>query len=73
MMTRFEFFEKGLGLVACKLGAIPLSLLIKYDIYKTYLEQIEQGNVKSEARKLTVEKTNTHYSTVHRAIEWFEK
>lgn len=72
-MSRLEFFEKGYGLIAAKLGVIPFSLLIKYNIYKTYREFIEAGKTSEQARKLTVDECHYHYCTVARSIYWFER
>lgn len=72
-MTRLEFFEKGYGLIAAKLGVVPFSLLVKYDIYKTYREFLKAGQPEEEARRLTVKGCKYHYSTVARSIYWFER
>lgn len=77
-ISRFEFFERGFGFDAAKLGVMPVGFLVKYDVYKTYLEFKEKATGKyekkeTEARRLTVEKTKLHYSFVCRAILWFEE
>lgn len=71
-MSRLSFFESGQGLIAARLGIIQISVLVKYDMYKTYLDFLkEDGNTES-ARRKTVAKCKCHYSTVARAIYWFE-
>jgi predicted transglutaminase-like protease len=72
-MTKIEFFECGHALIAVRLGIVPASVLIKYDIYKTYLEHLEKTKSEEQARKLTLKSYNIHYSTMARAIYWFER
>ena len=71
-MTRLEWFETNKVLTGFKLGIISVSNLTKYDIYKTFLEFKSQGMDKTEAIKCTVDDKYTKYTTVWRAIEWFE-
>lgn len=71
-MSRFEFFESGLGLMAARLGVIPIDLLTKYDSYKTYQEFITKGHNQAEARTLASDQCRCHYSSIVRAIYWFE-
>ncbi len=71
-MTRFEWFESGAALVGFKVGGVSVDLLTKYDLYKTYKKFIDSGETKSEARKLTSDASGCHYTTVARAIYWFE-
>ena len=71
-MTRFEFFESGQGLAAAKIGVIPVDLLTKYDSYKTYLELVKEGHSTAMARVLAADKIRCHYSSIVRAIYWFE-
>lgn len=73
IVSRFEFFESGLGLVAAKLGVISIDRLVTYDIYKTYRDLVDAGSSGEDARRLTVEKHGYHYSTIARAIYWFER
>lgn len=77
-MTRLEFFERGFGFDALKLGVMPVGFLVKYDIYKTYVALRDNATGRyekkeTEARRLTVEKTRSSYSYVCRAIIWFEE
>lgn len=72
-MTRFEFFESGMGLAAARIGIISIGVLIKYDAYKTYREFIESGIKKSLAIVKTAEKCSCDQSTVARYIYWFER
>lgn len=72
-MTRFEFFESGAGLIAVKIGVVPVSLLTKYDIYKSYREFLSELGNDELARKKTVDSSRYSYWTVVRAIYWFER
>jgi hypothetical protein len=72
-MTKLQFFESGQGFIGAKLGIVPVQLLVRYDTYKTYLEHIAAGLSQEEARRNTVESSRCHYSTVARAIYWFER
>ena len=71
MTTRYRFFESGTGLIAVKLGIVPLSLLAKYDFYKTYLEFKEQGT--ENPILLASDRCGCHISSIYRAIYWFER
>lgn len=73
MMSRLEFFDKGYGLIAVKLGALSPNFLWKYDLYKTYLSFINSGFSQEDARKKTVDTHNEEYLNVARAIYWFER
>ena len=72
-MSRWEFFESGLGLIAAKLGVIPIDLLVKYDCYKTYREFLAKGHVPGEAKLLASDQCRYHYSSIVRSIYWFEE
>lgn len=72
-MNRWEFFESGLGLMAAKLGVIPIDLLTKYDSYKTYKELLAEGNDQASAKLMASDKCRCHYTTIIRAIYWFER
>jgi len=69
---RLEFFETGQGLTAVKLGIIPLGQLVKYDLYRTYLDHMEAGKTETEARRLTLTERRVEYWDVARAIYFFE-
>ena len=71
-MSKFEFFESGLALIGARFGLVSPAALGKYDIYKTYLENLAKTGKSSAAKKLTVEHYNCNYSTMWRAIEFFE-
>lgn len=71
-MTRLEFFERGFGLVAFRLGLLPASTLIRYDLYKTYVEFFNQTKNSTKARELTMIERNAEYYQVARAIYFFE-
>lgn len=71
-MTRLQFFESGYGLISAKLGIISIDLLTKYDSYKTYLEFRDQGYNEGESRILASDKCRCHYTSIARAIYWFE-
>lgn len=72
MITRFEFFESGQALIAVRLGVIPIDLLTKYDSYKTYLDCIDSGLNQAQARIIASKHCRCHYSSIVRAIYWFE-
>jgi hypothetical protein len=72
-MTRWEFFESGLGLIAAKLGVIPIDLLVKYDCYKTYKDFLSKGHTVAESKVLASDKCRYHYASIARAIYWFEE
>jgi len=72
-MTKFEFFEAGFGLIGARFGLVSPAALGKYDIYKTYLENLAKTGKSSIAKKLTVKFYNCHYSTMVRAIYFFEE
>lgn len=71
-MTRFEFFQKGYGMTAVRLGIAPVSMSGWYDVYKTYIEFSVRLNNKSEARKITIAKYECSESKMSRVISWFE-
>jgi len=73
MMNRLEFFDKGYGLIAVRLGFMSPRFLWRYDIYKTYEGLIKAGWVPSEARQRTMITLNEEYLNVARAIYWFER
>ena len=73
MMSRFDFFEKGYGLVGAKMGIISIDLLIKYDSYKVYRELIDEGVKESQAKIIASDRCNCHPSTIARYIYWFER
>lgn len=72
-MTRLEFFESGLGLMAVRMGIVSLEWLVKYDVYRCYLDFKAAGSSDGEAKLLTADKCKCHISTVYRYIERFEK
>lgn len=72
-MTRLEFFEKGYGLIAVKLGYIDVKFLWRYDLYKTYQSLIKAGWSVAEAKARTVLTHKEKYLNVARAIYWFER
>lgn len=72
-MTKFQFFESGYALAATRLGLISPAMMAKYDIYKTYLENLLKTGKSSAAKKLTMKFYNCHYSTMVRAIYFFEE
>ncbi len=72
-MTRLEFFESGTGLIAAKIGVIPVDLLTKYDNYRTYLDFKKDGHGDAESKVLASDKCRCHYASIVRAIYWFER
>lgn len=72
-MTRLEFFDKGYGLMAVKLGFMNPRFLWIYDIYKTYESLKKAGWIPSEARQRTMITLSEEYLNVCRAIYWFER
>lgn len=72
-MSRYDFFESGLGLFAARLGIIPVDLLTKYDSYKTYKDLLAEGKDQAEARKQAAINCRCHYASIVRAIYWFEE
>jgi len=72
-MTRLEFFDKGYGMAAVKLGLMSPRFLWIYDIYKTYQALVRQGWEPSEARQRTKLTLKEKYLNVARAIYWFER
>ena len=72
-MTRLEFFDKGHGVIAVKLGFMSPRFLWIYDIYKTYQAFINDGWEPSDARQRTMLTLNEKYLNVARAIYWFER
>jgi hypothetical protein len=72
-VTRFEFFESGQGLVGVRLGFIPLTFLVKYDMYKTYQDLVSKGEKEAEAKKKIVKQTGYNYAQVIRAIHYFKE
>jgi hypothetical protein len=72
-MTRFEFFESGQALIAAKIGVIPIDLLTKYDSYRTYRDYLAEGFDQAKARLLASDQCRCHYSSIVRAIYWFER
>ena len=78
-MSRLEFFEKGFGLVAVRLGMMSPAFLEKYDMYKTYQDYLDKfsdlGFRKSVA--MAQKKTQDHfkcgYHTLRRATIFFEE
>lgn len=72
-MNRWEYFESGMALVAVKIGVIPIDLLTKYDSYKTYRDILALGHNEAQARAMAAEKCRCHYSSIVRAIYWFER
>jgi hypothetical protein len=73
MMSRLEFFDKGYGLIAFRLGAMSYKYLWWYDIYKTYETLIKAGWVPTDARQRTMITKNEEYLNVSRAIYFFER
>lgn len=72
-MTRLEFFDKGYGVTAVKLGFMSPRFLWIYEIYKTYQGLVLAGWEPSEARQRTVLTLKEEYLNVARAIYWFER
>ena len=72
-MTRLEFFDKGYGLNAVKLGLMSPDFLWRYDIYKTYQSLVKQGWEPWEAKKRTMMTMKEKYLNVARAIYLFER
>lgn len=72
-MSRLEFFDKGYGLIAVRLGAMSTKYLWWYDIYKTYESFIKSGWISTDARQRTMITKNEEYLNVARAIYWFER
>lgn len=72
-MNRLEFFDKGYGLAAVKLGFMSPRFLWIYNIYKTYQSLVKQGWEPSEARQRTKITLKEKYLNVARAIYWFER
>lgn len=73
MMSRFDFFERGYGLIAVKLGCLSPNFLWKYELYKTYLSFIKSGLSQEDARKKTMDTCKAEYLNVARAQYWFER
>lgn len=71
-MTRLEFFESGLALIAFRLGLLSGSKLGLYDLYKTYSEFFDQTKNSTKARELTMIERNVEYYEVARSIYFFE-
>ena len=71
-MTILEFFDQGHALAGVKLGLISTSYLVKYDIYKTYIELTKKYTVQ-EARKKIMIRYAIDKVTVTRAISVFQK
>jgi hypothetical protein len=71
-MTRYEFFESGMALTGAKIGIVPIDMLVKYDVYKTYRDLLESGTKKSLALVGAAEKSGCDRSTVARYVYWFE-
>lgn len=71
-MTRLEFFERGFGLVAFRLGLLPVNVIVHYDLYKTYLDFLDRTKDETEARKLTEIERNVSQFRVSRAICFIE-
>lgn len=71
-MTKLEFFESGLGLMAVKMGIVSLEWLVKYDVYKVYLDFRASGLKEGQAKVMTAEKCKCHLMTVYRYINRFE-
>jgi hypothetical protein len=69
---RLEFFDSGHGLTAVKLGIVPLGQLVKYDLYRTYLDHLDNGRTETEARRLTIIERKVEYWDITRAIYFFE-
>lgn len=72
-LTRLEFFDKGHGLAAVKLGFMSPRFLWIYNIYKTYQGLVKAGWEPSEARQRTKMTLKEKYLNVARAIYWFER
>jgi hypothetical protein len=82
-MTKFEFFEMGYGLIAARLGLVSPTILAKYDVYKTYLKNLEyceddlkedgHGIISARAKKLTMQECKCGYYMVARAVTYFEE
>lgn len=72
-MSRLEFFDKGYGLIAVKLGFINARFLWLYDIYKTYQAFIQAGWIPSDARQRTILTKKEKYLNVARSIYFFER
>lgn len=72
-MTRFEYFESGQALIAARLGVIPVDLLTKYDSYRTYRDFLTEGHDPAKARIMASKQCRCHYSSIVRAIYWFER
>jgi hypothetical protein len=73
MMSRLEFFDKGYGLIAVRMGAMSPRFLWRYEIYKTYESLIKAGWTTTDARQRTMITLNEEYLNVARAIYWFER
>lgn len=71
-MTRIEYFDKGLALIGAKIGVVPVEWLVKYDVYKVYLDFVAAGNTKAQAKLLTADQCKCHRSSVERYIAKFE-
>lgn len=71
-MTRLEFFESGLGLMAVKMGIVSLEWLVKYDVYRCYLDFKATGSSDAQARMLAADKCKCDQSTVFRYVKKFE-
>ena len=77
--TRLEFFEAGYGLAAVRLGIMSTSLLVKYDMYKTYCAQLEKlfylpdNKASARAKQLTMAIYQVDYWAINRAVNFFEE
>lgn len=73
-MTRLEFFDKGYGLMAVRMGFMSPRFLAIYNIYKTYQMFMKtELYTTGEARQRTVKALKEGYLNVARAVYWFER
>lgn len=69
-MTRFEWFESGVGIEGVNMGIVRPDVYMKYIRYKVYLDFLSRHE-KKIAIELSAERNRCEITTIYRAIEFF--
>jgi hypothetical protein len=72
-MTRLEWFEKGFAQEALQLGILSSAVFAQFVYYKAFQLHKDNFDSKRQAIFYISETTKASYSTVYRAIQFFEQ